>query len=391
MAKQARKKFEKVRMATIGVGGMGSGHVSRMKVIDEVELVAVCDIDPDVAKAKGEEHGVPYYTDYKECIRKSGAEAVTIATPHFQHPIVGVYALKQGLHVLSEKPMASTISAGEKLVKTAKQAKRLLTIMFQSRATPTVRAALDIVKKGKLGEIYRTCLIASGFRSMAYYNSAEWRATWVGEGGGVLVNQAPHPIDVFCALGGLPSKVLGRCDARIHDIEVEDEAEALLTYKNGAHGYFYVSTDEAPGTNLTEICGEKGKLTLQSGKLTFTTVKPGCKTYSYSAKEMWAGPKTEVQEVELQECETGHGAIIRNFAKAIRGVEPLIVPGECGLASLELANAIIMSSKLGKEVKLPISRSGYDKLMKELQAGSKSKKGVKIIRVTDPAHVTKKK
>lgn len=390
MAKKA-KKFEPVKMATIGVGGMGSGHISRMQEIDEVELVAVCDIDPEVAKEKGEQYGVPYYTDYKKCIKEAGAEAVTIATPHFDHPIVGIHAMKNGLHVLSEKPVAATISMAEKMAKTAKQTKRIFTAMFQQRMTPAVRAALDIVRKKKLGEIYRTCLIATGFRSMAYYNSALWRATWVGEGGGVLVNQAPHPIDIFCALGGLPSKVQARCEPRIHDIEVEDRAEALLDYKNGAKGYFLVSTDETPATQLIEICGEKGKLVLQGGKLTFTTVKPGVKAYAKSAKEMWGGPKTEVQEVELPEGETGHGAVIRNFARAIRKTEPLLVDGACGVLSIELANAIIMSSQLGKEVTLPISRAGYDKLMKDLQAKSKPKKNVKNLRVTDPGHVTKKK
>ena len=383
--------FEAVKIATVGVGGMGTGHISRMKQIDEVELVAVCDADPEVAKAKGEEFGVPHYTDYKACIDESGAEAITIATPHYFHPPVGVYAMRKGLHVLTEKPIGVEIAAAEELVKTARDTGLVLSVMFQQRATPAIRAALRIVGDGKLGEVYRTCLIATGFRSMAYYNSAEWRATWVGEGGGVLVNQAPHAIDVFCALGGMPSRVLGSCRTRIHDIEVEDEAEALLTYANGAHGYFYVSTDEAPGTHLIEVCGENGKLVLKGGELSFHSIDPSISEFSSGADQMWGGPKPQAEDLDLEERETGHGAVIRNFAKAIRGVEPLLIDGAVGLKSLELANAIIMSSKLGREVELPLSRSGYNDLMSDLRATSKPKADVKSdLRVTDPAHVVKK-
>ncbi len=384
-------KVKPVKMVTVGCGGMGSNHLKHMHNDDAIDLVAVCDVDEAVAKAKGEEFGVPYFTDYKKCIKETDCEAVTVATPHFYHPIVGIYAMNQGKHVLSEKPIAATISQAEKMAKAAKKNKVLFTAMFQQRTTPAVRAALQIVAKKQLGEIYRTCLIASGFRAMAYYNSALWRATWVGEGGGVLVNQAPHPIDIFCALGGLPSKVLARTDARIHDIEVEDRAEALLDYKNGATGYFFVSTDEAPATTLIEICGEKGKLRLEGGKLTLHKVKPGVAAYAKKATEMWGGPKTEAVEVKLPEGKTGHGAIINNFAMAIRKKEKLLVDGAVGTRSIELANAIIMSAKTGKEVKLPISRAGYDKLMKGLQAKSKPKKNVKVLRVTDPNHVIQKK
>ncbi len=391
MAK-ASKKMKPVRMVTVGCGGMGSNHLKHMHNLAEVELVGVCDIDPEVAEARGEEYGVPWYTDYKKCIKETDCEAVTIATPHFQHPIVAIYAMKQGKHVLSEKPIAATISMAEKMAKTAKQTRRVFAAMFQQRTLPAVRAAFEIVRKKQLGEIYRTCLIATGFRSMAYYNSAEWRATWVGEGGGVLVNQAPHPIDIFCALGGLPSKVCARTAARIHDIEVEDRAEALLEYKNGATGYFLVSTDEAPPTQLIEICGEKGKLRLEgNSKLTLTKVTPGVKAYALRAKEMWGGPKTEAVEVPLPECATGHGEIIRNFACAVRKKEKLLVDGSVGVLSIELANAIIWSGKKGEPVSLPISRSGYDKFMKELQAQSKPKKVVKVLRVTDPNHVVEKK
>ena len=389
MARKA-KKFDKVRMATIGVGGMGTGHCTRMQEIDEVELVAVCDMDPEIAEAKGKEFGVPYYTDYKKCIKASGAEAVTIATPHFAHPPVAIYAMRQGLHVLSEKPIAATISQADKMVRTARKTRRLFTVMFQRRFSPSVIAAMEIVKKKQLGRIYRTCLIATGFRSMAYYNSAHWRATWMGEGGGVLVNQAPHPIDVFCELGGMPSKVLARCRSRIHDIEVEDEAQAMLTYSNGATGYMIVSTSEAPATSLIEICGEQGKLTLKGNDLSFVTVPDGVKRYCDKATQMWGSPKGDPQEVKLVDQPSHHGAVIRNLALAIRKVEPLHIDGAVGCMSIELANAIIMSSELSEEVKLPISRPGYDVLMKHLQAKSKPKRSVKVQRVTDPGHVVKK-
>lgn len=374
MAARTATKFKPVKMGIVGVGGAGQRTARDLAELPETEIVAVCDANTDLARQVGEQYGVPHYADFHDLVRKSGAEAIFIATTHFIHPVVGIYALKKGLHVLTEKPVAASIGPADRMIKTAKKAKRLVGVMFQKRTTPSMRAAIDIVRKGKLGEVYRTLLISAGYRTQAYYDSGGWRGTWAGEGGGVLVNQAPHPLDAFCALTGLPSKVLANCRVRIHDIEVEDEAEAILTYRNGARGYVYVSTTEIPPTDLVEVCGEKGKLTLQGNRVRFWKVKPGVTAFAKRSKAAWGRPDVEEQEVQLPDCATGHREITRNFACAVRGKEKLIVSGEEALPSLELANAITLSAETGREVRLPVSRGGYEKLLAALKAKSRRKK-----------------
>ncbi|MCK4375769.1 MAG: Gfo/Idh/MocA family oxidoreductase, partial [Candidatus Brocadiae bacterium] len=206
--------------------------------------------------------------------------------------------------------------------------------------------------------------------SQAYYNSGTWRATWGGEGGGVLLNQAPHIMDVFVMLGGMPSKGYGRCARLMHEIEVEDHAEAMLEYANGAAGYFYVSTCEV-GQRTLEIVGDKGRLRLDGGKLSFWRFEPAVSEFNRTNTEMWGAPKAERVELEIEECENGHQVILRDFARAILQGEPLVAPGEVGVGSLELANAIILSSYKEEPVEVPIDRAEYDELIERLRATSK--------------------
>ena len=395
MAKKGSKRkckcvCEPVRFGVVGVGGMGQGHTNTMQRIEEAELAAVCDIQKKTAQQVGEKFGVPWYVDYRELIDSGKVEAVIVATPHYFHPPVTMYAAKRGVHVISEKPIGDSITPAEKAVKAARESGIIFSAMFQQRTTAAVKKALEIIQSGELGEMYRSLLIASGFRSQAYYDSGEWRATWKGEGGGVLVNQAPHPIDVFCKLAGMPCEVYARTRSRIHNIECEDEAEALLTYSNGAHGYLYVSTDEVPGTNLVEICCERGKLVL-SGGLNVVRVEPGIEAFCKGSTEMWGGPKGEPVELELEEGERGHGAVIRNVARAIRGQEELLVDGADGLMSLELANAIILSGQRQKPVEVPLSRPGYERFINALRATTKPKRKLRRQTVTDPKHIKKGK
>ncbi|MGB9595253.1 MAG: Gfo/Idh/MocA family protein, partial [Candidatus Poribacteria bacterium] len=265
--------MDKVRFGIVGTGGMGSGHINTIQKVEEAQLTAVCDVDESAVKGHAEKLGIQAFTDYEELIDSGLVDAVIIATPHYYHPPVAIYAMKKGKAVLSEKPMAVTVKAADEMIKTAQKTKVPFTIMYQSRASGVYRAAHQLIEDGRLGEIYRTCLFASGFRSQAYYNSAEWRGTWKGEGGGVLINQAPHDIDIFTWLGGLPSKVIARTGTRRHIMECEDEASAMLEYPNGAIGFMHASTVEAPGTSMIEICGEKGKLTIYNGRLTFNELE----------------------------------------------------------------------------------------------------------------------
>ena len=224
-----------VRFGVIGVGGMGQGHCNGLKKLEEITLTAVCDIDAATAKQVGETHGVPHFLRHQDLIKSGLCDAVIVATPHPVRPPIAIDAMKAGLHVLSEKPLSERVSTADKMIRTAKQKRVAFCVMFQRRTEPAVIKAIEIVRSGALGKVYRTALISPEYRSQAYYNSAGWRANWIGEGGGVMMNQAPHILDLFVLLA-----VYGRTETRLHNIEVEDLAEALLTYPDGGTGYLYV-------------------------------------------------------------------------------------------------------------------------------------------------------
>ncbi|MHC4593091.1 MAG: Gfo/Idh/MocA family protein [Planctomycetota bacterium] len=363
---------DKVKVGVVGVGGMGSAHCETVQSVEEIELAAVADINAPRAQQLGEQYEVPHFASHEELIDAGLVDAVVIATPHYFHPPIAIDAFEAGLHVLSEKPIGVRIGKAEEMVEAARKSGKVFSVMFQRRSLSVVRKAAEIVESGQLGEIKRTLLILPLFRSQAYYNSGTWRATWAGEGGGVLMNQAPHGMDVFVMLGGMPSKVFGRCDTLMHEIEVEDHAEAMLEYPNGAAGYFYCSTCEA-GQRAMEFVGDKGKLRLAGGKLSAWRYEPSVSEFSRTTDEMWGSPSVEPLELECEEGGGDHADILRSFARAILYDEPQLAPGEVGVGSLELSNAIILSSRRGEPVGIPIDRDEYNALIDELSATSKFK------------------
>lgn len=381
--------MEKVRMGVVGVGGMGGGHCKFCKEIKEIELTAVCDNDKVIADKVGAEHGVKAYTDYREMVDSGDIDAVIVATPHYFHPPISIYAMKKGLHVLSEKPIAVTVRDADAMIKTAKKTRRVFAVMFQYRSMPVYRTARKLIDDGKLGKIYRTLIIMSWYRTQAYYGSASWRATWRGEGGGVLMNQAPHLMDIFTWLGGVPSKVKGVVMTRRHKIEVEDESCALLEYPNGATGYIFASVNEVPNEERIEIAGEKGKIIIDSRgekMLQFASLKNPIQDFTVKSDSMWGGPQAVWKDVKVPEKKSGHAVIIRNFARSILFGEKLLAPGKEAIGALELSNAMILSGKTGKEVKIPVSRKAYDDLLKQLCRKYSGKKKLKETkRITDPS------
>ena len=380
--------MEKVKVGVIGVGGMGYAHCKSANSLKEIEFTCVCDILEKVAKERAEEFSVKYFTDYKELIKSGLCDAVIVATHHWLHPEVAVFAFENGLHVLSEKPIAVRVSDADRMVEAAKKNDRIFSVMYQRRLEPVIRKAIEIVKSGTLGEIQRTTFIDPWYRAQAYYDSGTWRATWVGEGGGVLINQAPHEIDLFMLLGGLPKRVEAKTRTKLHKIEVEDEASAFLEYPNGAWGHYYVTTCESGGTFYMELAGDKGKLTLIGKELKLYTFSQPISEFTFQAPDMWASLGITEERIDISSTiPTGHNAIIQNFANAILNGEKLIVTGEEGLKTVEFINAIILSGEKGKPVEMPVNRQEYDELMEELKKGSKPKEHVKVQRATDPKHV----
>ncbi len=376
-----------VRFGVIGVGGMGQAHCKGLAKVAEARLAAVCDADPATAEQVGQTYGVPHFTTVRALLRARLCDAVLVATPHPLHGPTVRAAFRAGLHVLCEKPLSDRIGEAERMVAEAYTAKRSFGVMFQRRTEPVFVKALELVRTGAIGRVYRTAMVSPEYRTQAYYDSASWRATWRGEGGGVLMNQAPHVMDLFIAIGGMPCEVYGRTETRLHRIEVEDLAEALLTYPDGGSGYLYCSTNEPPPGQMIEVFGDRGKLTWRDGQLRLVRYEPSVSDFTRESKGMWDKPNALEEPLVLPEGESGHHIVLRNFARHLLGFEPLLVPAEEGLKSLEVANAVWLSAHLRKPVKLPINRRAYDRFLALKRKASKEKQVVgATIRQTDPRH-----
>jgi predicted dehydrogenase len=364
-----------VRCGVIGLGNMGSFYAEHLANDDiaHASLTAVCDHNP----ARLEKWpNAEKFADPEELLKSDLVDAVIIATPHYAHTTIGIMALEQGLHVLVEKPISVHKSDAVKLIAAHRNPKQIFAAMFNQRTDNYFLKIKDLITRGELGELRRVnWIITNWFRSDAYYASSAWRATWAGEGGGVLLNQCPHQLDMLCWLVGTPSKVEAHCHfGKYHDIEVEDEVTAYLEYPNGCTGVFITSTGEAPGTNRLEVCGEKGKVVFENDKLIFFRNKEPMSEFSRTSPDKFATPALTVEEFSGLDHGDQHLGIIRNFVAAITDGAGLIAPAEQGLASVELANAMLLSSFEHRAVDLPINAEVYATHLNNRAARSEAKK-----------------
>lgn len=351
---------------------MGGAHVNIMSKMDEVRLVAVADVNQESAQRVANETGAKAFADYKDLIRKGGVEAILIATPHYFHPPVAEYAAKHGVHVLSEKPVAVSVAAADKMIATCKKHNVLLGVMFQQRLNSLRIKMKQMVDSGELGQIHRVAMVAPWYRSQAYYDSGSWRGTWKGEGGGILMNQAPHDLDQFAWIGGMPQSVLGLASTRYHNIEVENYALSIFDYGDGKIGWLYASTAEVPAGDRFEVVGETGLLVAEGGKLRHFKLDQSISDHIRTSTESFRAPQGEWHDVPVDTPSGNHGDVTKAFARSVRAnnESQLVATGEDGLKALELANAILMAGYTRKEVKLPLSRSGYERMLKKLCEGA---------------------
>ena len=319
------------------------------------------------------------YNDYHKALAESGAETVLIATPHTSHLEIASEAFSRGLHVLVEKPLAIHALDARRMVNAWEAAKTtkpelIFAAMFQQRTQGHWRRIKSLPEEGELGRLVRTTwIITDWFRTQRYYDSGNWRATWGGEGGGVLLNQCPHNLDLYSWFVGLPALVHGHCSlGKYHDIEVEDEVSAYFEHKNGMVGHFITSTAEAPGTNRLEIVGENGKLVCEHGALTFHRNRRSMLSWLKESDECFSGP--ECWKIDLPYAfnpEPGHRLMLENFAAAILRGEPLIAPATDGVPAVLLGNAILYSSQKNLPIALPMDEQAYADMMAELTATSR--------------------
>lgn len=366
-----------VRLCIVGIGNMGSAHVEWVPQIDGLELRAICDIDPAKLERFPE---IPHYTDSQVMIRSGKIDAILIATPHYAHTTIGIDAFENGLHVLSEKPISVHKADAQRLIAAYRShgepQNKVFAAMFNQRTDPHYQAIRRLVKNGELGKIQRTnWIITNWFRTEAYYRSSDWRATWAGEGGGVLLNQCPHNLDLFQWICGMPSKVRATCAfGKYHDIEVEDEVTAVFDYPDGSTGVFVTTTGEAPGTNRLEIVGDRGKIVYEDGNIQFQRTESPVSEVNRSSPELFANIPTWNCEIPARGYGGQHQEILGNFAGAILHGKELIAPGEEGIHSVELANAMILSGLTGAEVEIPLDAARYERKLQELISNSKFQK-----------------
>lgn len=357
--------MDTLRLAVIGIGNMGSAHARHIAegAVREAKLAAVCDIAPERREWAKQElgEGVAVYSDYHKLLDDHVADAVIIAVPHPLHPVIGTEALQKGYHVLSEKPEGIDKASAVKLNECAAASGKVFAIMFNQRTNPLFKKMRELVKNGELGNIRHFIWIVNNwYRTQAYYDSGSWRATWNGEGGGVLMNQCPHNLDIWQWIMGMPDRIMAECGvAKYHHINVEDEATILATYKSGATAAFITSTGEQPGTNRMEISGSKGKAVIEGGKLMFWKNPADTDEVTYTATVSNPKTGTEYQEWVQTEREPAHIGILNNFAQAILHGEELISPGQEGVKELEITNAAYLSSWTGRWIDLPMDGEEY--------------------------------
>lgn len=387
--------MQKVRLGIIGLGNIGSQHYRN--ILDgkcpEIEVTAVADLNPDrfewgrstceLYRKSGNTVAVPkMFTDASEMMRSGEIDAVVICIPHYDHPKYAIEAFECGLHVMCEKPAGVYTSQVRKMIAVAERHPELkFGMMFNQRTNCVYRKMKEILDSGELGELRRsTWIITNWYRPQAYYDSGDWRATWVGEGGGVLLNQCPHNLDLWQWLCGMPSKVYAKMKfGKWHDIEVEDDVTACVEYPNGATGTFITTTADIPGTNRLEVVCDGGVLICEENKLVMTKLEIPESQFTKINKIPYAMPKCDTMEVETDGKNEQHPAVLNAFAAAILRNEPLVADGKEGINALLISNAMHLSAWTGKEIEIPFDEELYKSLLDERVKTSKRKENITYV------------
>ncbi|HWB60334.1 MAG TPA: DegT/DnrJ/EryC1/StrS family aminotransferase [Chthoniobacteraceae bacterium] len=350
-----------VRFGIIGFGGMGREHASVLSKLEGAKLVGVTD-QQSSAQAAAAEFNCAWYDSAVKLISSGDVDAVVIATPHWLHPELSIAALKAGVHVICEKPLTVTIGQSDAVLEAAAKSDRLFAVVHQNRFHPAYRKVKEIMESGELGPLHRAVIVESYWRTAAYFKSSPWRGTWKGEGGGVLLNQAPHVLDRYAWLCGMPASLMAFCDTTLHTIEVEDTASAVLRHANGAHGHLHISTTEEPHVSRVSISCDQGRIIVENDRVTVTKLEKSISDRTVNDPNLWASIGGRTREYLLSQSDSMAKlltAFYENFIAAIEGREPLATPAQEGRNTVELANAMVLSSALGREIKLPLDRKQY--------------------------------
>ena len=372
--------METVKLGIVGIGSMGTIHAQ--SVVDgnipRCKLTAVCDPKVERINKFPSAEGFVSVDDF---LRSSETDAVLIATPHYSHTTIGIQALETGKHLLVEKPISVHKADAERLIAAHRSSDQVFAAMFNQRTDPFFLKLRRLLQSGELGQVRRVnWTITNWFRTEAYYQSSDWRATWAGEGGGVLLNQCPHNLDLYQWIFGMPSTVRAFCRfGRYHEIEVEDDVTAYLEYSDGMTAVISTSTGEAPGSNRLEVAAERGKVVIENDQFLFTRNEVPASEFSKTDPGRFSAPATWDVRIPIEGHGAQHNGILTNFVAAILDGAPLIAPAKEGIHSLELANSFLLSSLENRSVQLPIDAALFEQHLKKLIASSVGQKP-KVVR-----------
>lgn len=382
--------MDKIKLGIIGLGNMGTGHYNNVAkgLCPEIEVTAIADTNPE--RIRWAEENLPAavkkFATAEEMLDSGLLDAALVSVPHYDHPKYAMECLKRHIHVMVEKPAGVYTKQVREMNEAAARAGVVFGMMFNQRTDHVYRKMKELVSSGNYGQIRRTnWLITNWYRPQAYYDSGAWRATWSGEGGGVLLNQCPHQLDLWQWICGMPVEVSARLSyGQWHDIEVEDDVTAYVKYANGATGVFITSTGDACGTNRFEIQMDRAKLVAENGKLTVHELEVSEPEFSKTNKVPFGCPNNKVIDVETDGKSEQHVGVLNRFAAAVLRGEPLIASGEEGINGLTLSNAMHLSDWLGRPVTLPLDEDLFhEELMKRVRT-SRRKENVSAV-VADTA------
>lgn len=379
--------MNEVKVGVIGLGNMGKYHCGYINEVPGARLTAVCDsnkknienlydtdIDFDHGIKRIDSDDIEVFTDYNKMFQSGVIDLVIVAVPHFFHSTIVIDAFKNGIHVICEKPLTVTASEALKVIEEYRKAKVVFSVMFQERISYINQKIKAMIDTGELGEIKRINWIKTDwFRTQKYYNSGGWRGTWNGEGGGVLINQAVHDLDLFQWFFGLPKSLAALVYlGKWHDIQVEDDVTVMMEMENGATAIFITTTGDTPGTSRLEIIGEKGKLVYEDEELIFFKLANPVKQIIKESEIGFYKSEPEIINIKLKEKkEELSPKITGNVVNSILYGEKLIVPGEEGLNSVQLINTILVSGIKKHRINFPVDEKEYLDLLEELKAQEK--------------------
>lgn len=382
--------MNKVKLGIIGFGNIGTHHTKILmnNEVPDMELAAICDIAPArIEAAKQVSDSIMTFQSATDMFKSGKVDAVLIATPHYFHPALAIEAFSYGLHVLIEKPAGVYTKQVIEMNRAAEKSGRVFGIMYNLRTNPLYQKVRKLIQDGELGSIKRiNWIITDWYRPQAYHDSCKWRSTWKDEGGGTLINQNPHQIDLWQWLFGMPDKVMSHCSfGKYYDIEVEDDVTAYMEYESGATGVYITSTGEYPGSNRLEIACDMGKVVVENNQLLFYRNTLSEREFNKTNKSIFATPECWKCEVPAKGVYEQHAGILRNFANAVLGKEELLAPGYEGINGLTISNAIHYSAFTGgwADIKNFPHDEFYDLLQDKIKSSTVVKKDVQIVAEAD--------